>query len=202
MGVGGVQVGLTGGIAAGKSTAAARLAELGAVVVDADVLAREAVAPGSDGLAEVVAAFGPAVLDPSGALDRAALGRLVFADAAARTQLERIVHPRVAAQRAELSAAALAADPGAVVVHDVPLLVEKGLTAGLDLVVVVDAPEELQVQRLVGTRELAEEEARARVAAQATRAERLAAADVVLDGSGEPRALREQVDALWRRLRG
>ncbi|NHC45474.1 dephospho-CoA kinase [Motilibacter aurantiacus] len=194
-----LQIGLTGGIAAGKSTAAARLAELGAVVIDADVLAREAVAPGTPGLAAVVEAFGRGVLSEQGALDRAALGRLVFADPEARARLEAIVHPEVGRRRAELAAAAA---PGAVVVHDVPLLVEKGLTAGLDLVVVVDAPDDLRVRRLVDGRGLSPEEARARVAAQASRPERLAAADVVLDGSGPADALRAQVDRLWERLDG
>ena len=195
---GGLQVGLTGGIAAGKSTASARLAELGAVLVDADLLAREAVTPGSPGLAAVVAAFGQGVLAPDGSLDRAALGRQVFQDAAGRERLEQIIHPVVAARRAELTAVALAADPAAVVVHDIPLLVEKRLTAGLDLVVVVDAADEVRVERLVRGRGLSTEEARARIAAQASRAERLAVADVLLDGSGTPDRLREQVDALWR----
>ena len=198
--MGGYEIGLTGGIAAGKSTAAARLVELGAVLVDADRIAREVVEPGTPGLAEVVAAFGSAVLDPSGALDRPALGRVVFADSDARTRLERIVHPRVAQRRAELAAEALAADPHAVVVHDVPLLVEKALTEGLDLVVVVDAPDELRVERLVSSRGLPPEDAWARVRAQASRDQRLAAADVVLDGSGTVDRLRAEVDVLWERL--
>ncbi|WP_331272622.1 dephospho-CoA kinase [Motilibacter deserti] len=192
-----LQVGLTGGIASGKSTASARLAELGALVVDADLLAREAVAPGTPGLAAVVAAFGRSVLAADGSLDRLALGRVVFADAAARERLEAIVHPEVARRRAEAVAAAPA---GAVVVHDVPLLVEKGLTAGLDLVVVVDAPEDVRVRRLVAARGLDEEQARARIAAQATREQRLAAADVVLDGGGPVEHLQAQVDRLWERL--
>jgi dephospho-CoA kinase len=196
-----VQIGLTGGIAAGKSTASGRLAELGAVVIDADVLAREAVAPGSAGLAAVAAAFGDVVLAPDGTLDRAALGRVVFADPAARERLERIIHPLVAARRSELTSRALALDPAAVVVHDVPLLVEKGLTDGLDLVVVVDAPDEVRLARLVRGRGLSPDDARARLASQATRAERLAAADVVLDGSGSPESLCDQVDALWQRVR-
>ena len=196
-----MQIGLTGGIAAGKSTAAKRFSELGAVVVDADLLAREAVAPGSRGLERVVAAFGPGVLDAAGALDRPALGRRVFGDAGALERLEGIVHPYVAARRAEIATAALAEDPGAVVVHDVPLLVEKGLTAGLDLVVVVDAPDELRLRRMVEGRGQTEQDARARIAAQATREARLAAADVVIDGSGEPEQLRTQVDRLWEQLR-
>src|SRR2546430_13757968 len=127
-------VGLTGGIGAGKSVVAARLAELGAVVIDADRLAREVVAPGTDGFAEVVAAFGTGVVTPDGALDRPALGRLVFADPAARERLEKIIHPRVRARTAELAAAA---PPGTVVVNDVPLLVETGLADTFELVVVV-----------------------------------------------------------------
>ena len=192
-----LQVGLTGGIGAGKSTATARLAALGAVVIDADVLAREAVAPGTAGLAAVVRAFGAEVLAPDGSLDRAALAARVFADPAARQRLEAIVHPEVARRRAELVAAA----PGdAVVVHDIPLLVEMGLTAGLDLVVVVDAAQEVRLRRLVEGRGLDEEQARSRIAAQAERAERLAIADVVLDGGGAVSQLQAQVDRLWERL--
>lgn len=196
-----MQIGLTGGIAAGKSTASARLAELGAVVIDADLLAREAVAPGSPGLDEVLAEFGDAVRAADGSLDRAALGRVVFGDPQALARLEWIVHPWVAARRAALAAAALAADPYAVVVHDVPLLVEKGLTSGLDLVVVVDAPDDVRIARLVEGRGLSLAEAEARVAAQACREERLAAADLVLDGSGAVERLREQVDDFWARVR-
>src|SRR5688572_113811 len=125
-----LMVGLTGGIGSGKSAVAARLAELGAVVIDADRLAREVVAPGTDGLAEVVAGFGPEVLDASGALDRAALGRRVFGDEAARRRLEAIIHPRVRSRTADLVAAA---PPGSVVVNDVPLLVEAGLAAGFEV---------------------------------------------------------------------
>lgn len=196
-----MQIGLTGGIAAGKSTASARLARLGAVVIDADALAHEAVAPGTSGLAEVVEAFGPEVLAPDGNLQRARLGSIVFADPEALARLEAIVHPRVAVRRAELAATALRDDPAAVVVHDVPLLVEKGLTAGLDLVVVVDAPDDLRVRRIVADRGHTEQDARARVAAQASREQRLAAADIVLDGSGTAEQLRTQVDRLWERLR-
>lgn len=197
-----MQIGLTGGIASGKSTAAARLAELGAVVIDADVLAREAVAPGSEGLEAVVAAFGSAVLASDGSLDRAALGRLVFADASARARLEAIIHPWVADRRVELATEARTAHHDAVVVHDIPLLVEKGLTSGLDLVLVVDAPDDLRLDRLVTGRGLPVTEARARIAAQASRDERLAAADVVLEGSLGVAHLRHQVDELWEtRLR-
>ena len=185
------RIGLTGGIAAGKSVALARFAELGAVVVDYDVLSRDAVAPGTVGLDEVVEAFGPGVLDADGALDRAALGRVVFGDDAARERLNAIVHPEVRRLAAEHEAAAGAADPRAVVVHDIPLLVETGDPARFHCVVVVHTPADVRVARLVEGRGLSEDEARAR----------LAASDVTLDGSGSPDALREQVDELWVRVR-
>jgi dephospho-CoA kinase len=189
-----VLVGLTGGIGSGKSVVAARLAELGAIVIDSDRLAREVVAPGTEGLAEVVAAFGPEVRGPDGALDRPALGRIVFADPAARERLERIIHPRVRARSAELAAAA---PPGAVVVNDVPLLVEAGLAGGYDLVVVVLADEATRVARLVRGRGMTEAEARSRIAAQATDQQRRAVADVVLDNDGTLADLRAAVDRLW-----
>ena len=144
-----MQIGLTGGIGSGKSTAAARFAELGALVIDADVLAREAVEPGTDGLAAVVAEIGEQVLDADGRLDRPALARLVFGDEAARGRLNAIVHPRVRARAVELIAAA---PPGTVVVQDVPLLVETEQAGAYDLVVVVEAPEELRVRRLAADR--------------------------------------------------
>ena len=194
------RIGLTGGIAAGKSVAAQRLAERGAVLIDYDVLSREAVAPGSAGLAEVAEAFGPGVLTPDGALDRPGLGAVVFADPAARERLNGIVHPVVRRLAAEREAAAAAADPGAVVVHDIPLLVETGRADAFHVVVVVDAPAVLRVERLVRTRGLDRAEAERRIAAQASDADRLAAADVVLDGSGDPEGLRAEVDALWDRL--
>lgn len=194
------RIGLTGGIASGKSVAAARLAELGAVVIDHDDLAREAVRPGSTGLESVVDEFGPGVLAADGSLDRAALGRIVFADPAARERLNGLVHPVIRRLAAEREAAAAAAHAGAVVVHDIPLLVETGQAGAFHLVVVVDAPADLRVRRLVEQRGLDPEEARRRVAAQAGDAERLAAADRVLDGSGTVAALREQVDALWARI--
>lgn len=188
-----LRVGLTGGAGAGKSTVAARLRELGAVVIDADALAREVLEPGSEGLREVVAAFGDGVLQPDGSLDRAALAAVVFADPEQRRRLEAITHPKIAARTSELLAAA-ASD--AVVVHDVPLLVEKAMAPAYDLVVVVDAPEEQRVERLV-RRGLAEADARARIAAQATRAERKDVADVWLDNGGSADDLRAAVDALW-----
>ncbi len=192
-----LRLGLTGGIGSGKSTAAALLSERGAVVIDADLLAREAVARGSDGLAEVVAAFGTTVLASEGSLDRASLGRLVFAEPAARSRLEGIVHPRVRARAGELEAAAPA---GSVVVHDIPLLVESGQVDEYDVVVVVDVPEQVQVARLVAARGMSEADALARIEAQASREERLAAADVVLDNSGSVDDLGAQVDRLWSDL--
>lgn len=194
------RIGLTGGIAAGKSVAAQRLVERGAVVLDYDVLSRDAVAPGSPGLAEVVEAFGDGVLAPDGTLDRPGLAAVVFADESARARLNGIVHPVVRRLAAEREAAAAAADPGAVVVHDVPLLVESGYADAFHLVVLVQAPAVLRVERLVRTRGMDRTEAERRIAAQAPDEDRLAVADVVLDGSGAPDELREQVDALWDRL--
>lgn len=188
-------VGLTGGIGAGKSAVAARLAELGAVVIDSDRLAREVVAPGTEGLAEVVARFGVGVLTPGGQLDRPALARLVFGDEPARRALEQIVHPRVRARAAELAAAA---PPDAVVVNDVPLLVESGLAETFDLVVVVEAPVPLRVARLARDRGLDEAQARSRIAAQASDEQRRAVADVVLTNDGSLEQLRVAVDAAWR----
>jgi dephospho-CoA kinase len=192
-----IRVGLTGGIGAGKSTVARRLAELGAVVVDADALAREVVAPGTPGLAAVVAEFGPAVLTPGGELDRTALAALVFTDSDARHRLEAIVHPLVAVRTAEQMATVA---PDAVVVHDIPLLTELDRRDDYDLVVVVTAPEATRLARLRG-RGMAESDARDRMAAQAADAERAVMADVVLDNSGGPAELTEQVDELWAELR-
>lgn len=193
-----IKVGLTGGIGSGKSEVARLLAARGAVVVDADALAREAVAPGTPGLAAVVEEFGPGVLAPDGSLDRAALGRTVFADPQRRAALERIVHPYVARRSAELMAAA---PPDAVVVYDVPLLVEKGLASGFDLVVVVLADAEERVRRVSAARGMPAADVRERIAAQATDAQRRAVADIVLDNDGDLTALERQVDALWADLR-
>ena len=187
-------MGLTGGIGAGKSTVAAELSALGAVVVDADQIAREVVEPGTDGLAEVVAAFGEDVLDDEGRLDRPALGRIVFADDEARTRLNGILHPRIGARTAELIAGA---PDDAVVVHDVPLLVENGMGPAFALVVVVDAPEDVRVARLAETRGMPEDDARARIRAQATEEARRAAADVWIDNVGDVDAVHERVRALW-----
>jgi dephospho-CoA kinase len=194
-----ITVGLTGGIGSGKSSVAALLATHGAVVIDADVLAREALAPGSDGLARVVGRFGDGVLAADGSLDRPALGRIVFADPEALEALNAIVHPYVGRRSAELIATAA---PDAVVVHDVPLLVENGLQDGYDVVVVVDVPPETQLARLTGQRGMTEADARARMAAQASRETRLAAADEVLDNSGSPDDLEAAVGRLWGRLTG
>jgi dephospho-CoA kinase len=189
-----LRVGLTGGIGAGKSTVAQGLARLGAVVVDADQLARRAVEPGSAGLGAVVEAFGPGVLAADGSLDRPALGRLVFSDEAARERLNATLHPRIA----ELTAREVAAAPhDAVVVHDVPLLVENGLGPNYHLVLVVTAPVDERVRRLNADRGMAEDEARARIAAQADDAARVAAADVLLDNSGPPDAVVAAVERLW-----
>ncbi len=189
-----LRVGLTGGIGAGKSTVARRLAERGAVVIDADRVAREVVEPGTAGLDAVVAAFGGAVLDTDGCLDRAALGRIVFGDEEARLRLNGILHPRIAARTRELMAAAPAE---AVVVHDVPLLVENRMGAAYHLVLVVHADARERVRRLVSERGMAAEDAGARVAAQADDDARRAAADVWLDNSGAPQAVLDAVDRLW-----
>jgi len=197
-----LRVGLTGGIGSGKSEVSRRLAARGAIVVDADLLAREVVAAGSDGFAEVVAAFGPDVVGADGELDRAALGRQVFGDRAARHRLEQIVHPRVRLRAAEIEAeieAGMQPAVGAdmVVVHDVPLLVETGQQGDFDVVVVVDASDEVRLDRLVPGRGMDPDEARGRIASQAGRAERLAAADLVVGNGGDMVDLDAAVDALW-----
>jgi len=191
-----LRIGLTGGIGSGKSTVAARLAEHGAVVIDADAIAREVVAVGTPGLAAVVERFGTGVLLPDGALDRSKLGQLVFGDEAALADLNAIVHPLVGARSAELMAAA---GPDAVVVYDVPLLVENGLESGFDAVLVVAAPLEVRLERLAG-RGMDEDTARARIAQQASDERRRAVATVVLDNAGSRAQLRDAVDAAWRRL--
>lgn len=188
-----LRVGLTGGIGSGKSTVAGRLAEHGAVVIDADKIAREVVEPGTEGLAEVRAAFGDDVIS-DGALDRAKLAAKVFTDESARTTLNGIVHPRIRTRTTELMAAA---PSDAIVVHDVPLLVEAHMGPAYHLVLVVDAPEEERVHRVVRDRGMPEADARARIRAQASESERRAAADVWLDNSGTPDEVVAVVDALW-----
>ncbi|MGI8701020.1 MAG: dephospho-CoA kinase [Nocardioidaceae bacterium] len=193
------RIGLTGGIASGKSTVSARLAELGAVVIDSDVLAREVVAAGTPGQAAVVDEFGAAVLAPDGVLDRHALAAVVFEDAAARRRLEAIIHPLVRRRAAEVEALAPA---GAVVVHDIPLLVESGQADDFDIVVVVDVDEAVQRRRLAEQRGMPADEAAARIAAQAPREARLAAADHVVSNNGSHEDLLARVDRLWASLGG
>ena len=188
-----MRIGLTGGVASGKSTVSAMLAEHGAYVIDADQLAREAVAPGTAGLAAVVEAFGEGVLTEDGAMDRAAVGAIVFEDAEARATLEAIIHPRVRALGEEKARMALEADPGMLVVHDIPLLVETGQAGDFDAVLVVDAPEDIQVARMTANRGWTEEESRARISAQASREQRLAAATHVIDNTGTRDDLRQRV---------
>jgi dephospho-CoA kinase len=192
-----LRVGLTGGIGSGKSEVSRRLAAQGAVVIDADLIAREVVAPGTEGLAEVERAFGPGVLGPDGALDRARLGEIVFADRQQLDRLNAIVHPRVGARMRELEDGA---GPEAVVIHDVPLITENGLASAYDLVVVVDVPPRVQLDRLVRLRGMTHEQAAARIAAQASREERFAIAGMVVDNSGSLAELDRQVGDLWAEL--
>jgi dephospho-CoA kinase len=194
-----IKVGLTGGIGSGKSEVARLLAAHGAVVVDADALAREAVAPGTPGLAGVVAEFGPEILAADGSLDRSRLAQVVFTDPDRLARLNAIVHPFVRRRSAEIVAAA---PVDAVVVEDVPLLVENNLQGRYDVVVVVDASPETQVDRLTRVRGMSEPDARARMSAQATREQRAAVADVVIGNDGDLGALRTQTDVLWERLAG
>jgi dephospho-CoA kinase len=188
-----LRIGLTGGIGSGKSTVAELLAERGAWVVDADRIAREVVEPGTPGLAAVVAEFGSGVLTADGALDRPALAAVVFGDPAARARLDAVVHPLVRARAAELVAEA---PPDAVVVHDVPLLVETGQAGSHDLVLVVETDLETRVSRLE-QRGLSADDARARIASQATDEQRRAVADVVLHNDGDRDQLAAQVDRFW-----
>ncbi|MFG3255623.1 dephospho-CoA kinase [Streptomyces sp. NPDC048172] len=191
-----VKVGLTGGIGAGKSEVSRLFAACGAVIIDADRISREVVEPGTFGLDAIVAEFGAEILGPDGTLDRPKLGALVFSDTERLAALNAIVHPLVGARSAELEREA---GEDAVVVHDVPLLVENGLAPLYDEVVVVDASPETQLDRLVRARGMDEGEARARMAAQATREERLAVADVVIDNDGPLEDLEPQVRQLWKR---
>lgn len=193
-----LRVGLTGGIGAGKSAAAALLAERGAVVIDADQLAKEVVEPGTEGFARVVAAFGPEIVGSDGRLNRPRLAEIVFRDPTRLTALNAIVHPRVAARTAELAAAA---PDDCVLVIDVPLLVENHLEGAYDVVLVVDAPDDVRLARVMGARGLSEADVRARMAAQATREDRLEAADFVLVNSGDLTDLATQVDGVWAELR-
>jgi dephospho-CoA kinase len=196
-------VAVTGGIASGKSTVGKRLAELGAIVIDADVLAREVVEPGTAGLAAIEQAFGASVISADGTLNRPALGAIIFADADKREQLNAITHPAIWARARELFDAAEAEDPDAVLVYDVPLLAEaKGdRHKSFDLIVVVDADIQTRVDRMVELRGMSREEAEGRLRAQASDADRLKLADVVIDANGSLDHTLEQTDALWRELR-
>ncbi|HEY6789292.1 MAG TPA: dephospho-CoA kinase [Trebonia sp.] len=197
-----LRVGLTGGIGAGKSEVSKRLAALGAVVLDADKAAREVVKPGTPGLARVVESFGAGVLTGDGSLDRPKLGDIVFGDPEALATLNGIVHPLVHEHiRAAEDAAIAAGGDDLVLVHDVPLLAEGGRGSGFGLVIVVDVPTELQVARLMAHRGMTAEQATARMAAQATRAERLAIASIVIDNSGTLDDLDRRVAEVWAQLR-
>lgn len=194
-----MRVGLTGGVASGKSTVSSILRELGAVIIDADALAREVVARDTPGLAAVVEEFGPDLLQPGGELDRAAMGTLVFADEDARRRLEAIVHPLVFERIVEIESAAR---PGAMVVHDIPLLTESGRADTFDAVIVVHAPEDVQIDRMVRDRGWSIAEARARIAAQATAEERQSIATYVIDNTGTHEDLRERVAEVFEELSG
>ncbi|MFE3454491.1 dephospho-CoA kinase [Nonomuraea sp. NPDC059194] len=194
-----LKVGLTGGIGSGKSEVSRRLAERGAVVIDADKIAREVVEPGTEGLARVVAAFGEAILREDGSLNRERLGSIVFADPDKLATLNGIVHPLVGERVARLQQSA---PDGAVVVYDVPLLTENKLAPMYEVVIVVDASDEIRLERLTTVRGMAEADARARIAAQATREERLAIADIVIPNEGSLHDLDAKVAEVWERLAG
>lgn len=193
-------IGLTGGIASGKSTVARLLAEHGAIVIDADVVAREVVVPGTPALAAIAHEFGPGILDANGSLDRARLGSIVFGNAEMLEKLNAIVHPAVKLRTAELLARARAENPDAVIVYDVPLLVEADVAHNYNEIVVTSAPEDIRVQRMVELRGMTEEAARARISSQASEAKRLAIADVVIDTGGNLQHTLDQVDELWARI--
>ena len=190
-------VGLTGGIGSGKSAVSTRLAELGAVVIDGDLIAREIVEPGQPALAEIVERFGATMLNGDGSLNRGALAGIVFHDPAALADLNAIMHPRIAQRSAQLQSEASAS---AVVVHDAPLLVEQNMADAYDVVVVVDCDDEVRMQRLIAQRGMSESDARARMAAQVGRDERLEAADYVVENEGTLSELNEAVDQLWVKL--
>lgn len=194
-----ILVGLTGGLASGKSTVAAMLARRGAIVVDADELSRRAVAPGTPGLAQIVERFGPKILDAAGGLDRSALAEIVFADEQKRRTLESIVHPEVFGLLGRVVDGYRATD--AVVVFDAPLIVETGFDRACDFLIVVSSPVDAQIARVARTRDMSEEEARARITSQASPVEREGRADVVLRNDGTIEDLERQVDQLWEELR-
>ena len=193
-------VGLTGGIASGKSVVAARLAEHGAVVVDADQIAREVVEPGTPALARIAEEFGPEVIAPDGRLDRAALGAVIFADEAKRRILNSITHPAVLELSQQRFAEAAAADPGAIVVYDVPLLSEARGKAEFDVVVVVSAPEEVRIERMVSLRGMTHAEAESRIRSQVPEADRRALADILIESGGSLDETLAQADAVWDQL--
>ena len=193
-------VGLTGGIGSGKSEVSRRLAALGAVVVDADKTARDVVEVGTPGLEQVADAFGPDVLAADGSLDRDALAARVFGDEPARQRLNAIVHPLVGARTMELIAAAAAADPQAIVINDVPLLVEGGLADRYEVVIVVAAQPAAQLRRLVEQRGMSQADAQARIDAQAPLEAKLAVADIVISNDGDLAALDAEVKQVWRDL--
>ena len=196
-----LRAGLTGGIGSGKSEVSRRLAAHGAVIIDADVAARAVVAPGTPGLARVTEAFGAGVLGPDGALDRERLGAIVFGDPASRTTLNAIVHPLVGEwMRGAERAAVDAARGDVIIVHDMPLLAENRRADDFDLVIVVDVPPELQLERLVSQRGISPDQAQARMAAQASREQRLAIADLVIDNSGSLTDLDRRVAEVWTDL--
>jgi len=192
-----MRVGLTGGVASGKSTVSTMLAELGAIVIDSDAIAREVVEPGTPGLAAVVEAFGPEILTEDGRLDRPALGAIVFADEEKRRVLEGILHPLIGERSAALAAAA---GPDDLVVHDIPLLAESGIADTFDAVVVVDAPTDLQVERMLRDRGWTEEDAESRIAAQASREKRLEVATYVIENTGTLEDLRARVQNVYDAL--
>jgi dephospho-CoA kinase len=195
-------IGVTGGIASGKSTVSKRFAQLGAVVVDADALAREVVEPGTAGLAEIERVFGPSVIAPDGSLDRPALGAIIFADADKRAQLNAITHPAIWTRGKQLFAAAEAENPDVIIVYDVPLLAEAAEDRPMkfDSIVVVQADIATRVDRMVNLRGMSRDEAERRLGAQASDDERLRIADVVIDSNGTLEHTREQVDSLWAEL--
>ena len=196
-----LRVGLTGGIGSGKSTVSERLAELGAVILDADKAARAVVEPGTAGLAQITATFGSGVLAPDGSLDRAKLAAIVFADESALAKLNATTHPLIHEHiRAAEEAALRSGRDDLVLVHDVALLAEWGRAKEFDLVIVVDVPTETQVERLTRQRGMPEDQARARIAAQATRDQRLAIADIVIDNSGTKADLDRRITDLWTTL--
>jgi dephospho-CoA kinase len=196
-----LRVGLTGGIGSGKSEVSRRLAARGAVIIDADVAARQVVAPGTPGLARIAAEFGPGVLRPDGTLDRDRLGALVFADPALLAKLNAITHPLIAEWMQAAERAAVDAAPGeAILVYDIALLAESSQWGDFDLVIVVDVPPQVQVDRLVSQRGMTPDQARARVAAQATREQRLAIASLVIDNSGSLDDLDRRVAEVWADL--